>query len=646
MTKFIPKLIALDVETTGLEFYRKDFQILSLAASWYDENGKMFSVFYDDIRQMRPFLTRLSTLKIPLVTFNAGFELGCLKCVYPNLQFNFYCDVMRLAQVYDSGGPDKEFGLKSVVRRHLPERANYEEEIYTWVRENVDGVKLGKEGAHLAKAPKDILKRYNEADTETTLQLYKLFTNDFKRKGFDWTADHELYMSSVALLTQAKIEGIKVDVDKLKQCVVGTEVEVAAIDLGFRTLHAKEIEEVRELLRQKAQAKYKKKIVTELPEFNITSTQHLEFLFTKVLGQSARIKTKTGKPSFKSAHMGQWVGAELLANRGKRLIVQKQAIRLLEKAEYDGRYHVDLRLCATITGRAAGGNGLNIQAIARRDKSLMQCLVADEHMTIVSVDFSAGEPSVTSHYSQDYCYKYSTYDGIGKEPFWDKGVLMIDDTYLMFGTIAPFSAPTILKEWVEYRNEGRTFAEQWLVDPEVIKSHFKKLRTIVKMACLAFNYGLGARKFKLLMDEIGFNISLSDCKKCHKGYWELFSRVKGLSNDKARLLERDGFIMTELGFIVRPDASYKALNAFIQSTVASIIQLFALLLFKRAPWMKLQTQIHDELVIQVPTARLEEFKRAKELAAEDLNIELKESLGWTVPMRLGFVCGNNWYEAK
>ena len=57
---------------------------------------------------------------------------------------------------------------------------------------------------------------------------------------------------------------------------------------------------------------------------------------------------------------------------------------------------------------------VNLPALARRDTPFMATWVADPGHSFVSCDFSSLEPSISAHFSQDYFYKYSTYDGVGK----------------------------------------------------------------------------------------------------------------------------------------------------------------------------------------------------------------------------------------
>jgi hypothetical protein len=126
---------------------------------------------------------------------------------------------------------------------------------------------------------------------------------------------------------------------------------------------------------------------------------------------------------------------------------------------------------------------LNAQGLARRDKGLMDKIVSEPGRTLVSIDLSAGEPSVTANFSNDTNYRWATLDGVGKAPKYVNNVLMIDDIYLMTASASPMFSDTI-REAFDRDWDGKTFVEQWLADSEAIKGALKKTRQISKILCL------------------------------------------------------------------------------------------------------------------------------------------------------------------
>jgi hypothetical protein len=271
----------------------------------------------------------------------------------------------------------------------------------------------------------------------------------------------------------------------------------------------------------------------------------------------------------------------------------------------------------------------------------MRCILPDPEYVTVSMDLAAGEPTVTAHFSGDKNYRYATIDGIGKAPFYDGPVLMIDDIYLMVASVSPLGRDVIWDTYHNYCFGDRTFVEQWLTDPEVVKTHLKKLRQFHKILCLGIGYSMGPRKCCKTAYENGFDLDFPTSKAFHRAYWRLFSGVKRLSDRLAQQVELEGCIVNPFGYRLTPEPR-KAFNYFIQSSVSGIMHVFVAKLMATAPYAKFVTVIHDELVAECPVDRLDDFRRAKDVATDSLN----EDLGWSVNIRTGFVAGGSWYEAK
>ena len=285
-------------------------------------------------------------------------------------------------------------------------------------------------------------------------------------------------------------------------------------------------------------------------------------------------------------------------------------------------------------------NRLNVQGLSRREKGLLSCIVPDDGYTTVSIDLSAGEPTVTSHFSQDKNYMYACFDGVGKRPFYENGVLKIDDIYLMVMSVSPIGKSTMAEAWKRAWPAG-SFADQWMEDCEVIKKYLKTARQLHKILALGIGYSMGPKKMVKQMYEAGYALSLKDARAFYKAYWELFSGVRTLSDNLTAQVEEDKYLVNPFGFRVTPEP-FKAFNAFIQSTVSGIMHVFSVKLMAAAPYTQWVTCIHDELIIDCPTNRLDEFKSDVARATASLN----EDLGWSVAIRTGFAPGKDWYEAK
>ena len=270
----------------------------------------------------------------------------------------------------------------------------------------------------------------------------------------------------------------------------------------------------------------------------------------------------------------------------------------------------------------------------------MAALVADPDHILVSSDASAGEPSVTAHFSGDKNYRWATLDGIGKEPRYVNNVLMIDDVYLMTASAAPMFA-TAIRDAFNRDWGGRTFQEQWLHDADVIKSALKKIRQISKILCLGISYGMQPKKMVKQMYEQGVSISLQEATEFFNAYWTLFNGVRRFSDKLKTQMQYDGFIINPFGYRLSPEPRL-AFNYFIQSSVSGLMHVYLMKLMAIAPYADFVTVIHDELILQVHKDRLEDLRGAVIAATQSLNDDLK----WSVNMRMGFVAGENMYTAK
>ena len=272
---------------------------------------------------------------------------------------------------------------------------------------------------------------------------------------------------------------------------------------------------------------------------------------------------------------------------------------------------------------------VNLPALARRDAPFMSTWVADEGRTFVSCDFSSLEPSISAHFSQDPYYSYATFGGIGRLPYIDHaGVLMIDDVYLMTASVMPGIGETIRAFFQDVEN-----CRQWLKDKESITGHklIKPLRSKAKPACLGFNYGMGPKRFVNQSYEAGSNVTLSEAKAMYKAYWELFAGVGKLAKKLEALLKKNGSIVNPFGYRLTPE-SHKGYNAFIQSSASGVVDVLALDFFTSCPEARFIAFIHDEIIFDIDDALLDYSLKVKNECVDRLN----KTLGWSVPMRLGF----------
>ncbi len=689
------KLFAIDFETNGTRYFSSGFSVICLGVAWR-EGSEMRTLWSDTPSEIEEILAELARQQheegAKIAAYNNTFELGVIKNCYPHLWkagLTPDVDVMRLVQLVgfsdprvweeddededlfgfddDSGGgksADKDgvllLSLKAAVKRWLPGRANYEDEIKSWILKNCPGIKTGTWGAGIHQAPKDLLESYNVMDCVVTIELYELITKFFEFEGYDWRQDHEIfYLPLMRELVEAECRGIRVNREALASYAVETLKEIDNHKQLFLEQHAQGIEKVRLLMMRDLQRKAdearanlktekgrnNRKVLRypeDAPEFNVNSKPQLAKLFVEIYGAPVKIwtspkkKTTAPSPSFRSKHLHQWQGAEELVNVGNRTIVYKQALKLLELSESDGIYHVALRPCGTKTGRLAGTGGLNIQAISRRDKNLMSALLPPEGEVFISSDASSGEPRVITQLTKDKNYRAFTYDMVGKAPYYRGQILMIGDIYLALAAVMPGTAEVIRARF----NEG--VFDKWVSDKDYVLSVVKKQRTIAKPAELGLSYGMQGKKLARNLTESGHDTTEEEGYAIQRQRELLYPDIMRKAKQLAVAAEKQGCIYSLFGFRVGGVPGRKAFNATIQSSLNGVMALYLQYWLEEAPFLKFVTIIHDELIMSCPIPLVEDARRAKEIAQNRVN----EVLCWDVTMDFGFVTGANLYEAK
>lgn len=392
------RTVALDLETTGLDYYSPDFRVTDLALSYRDDNDTMVSIHVQGHDEVGESLRSLVKKDVIIICHNATYDIGVLQACYPDVKFdNWYC-TQRLCQVGDAGTINKFYshryslqggqqleGLSLVAccSRWLKRMYHdHKREAHKWIANNI-GEKV-KPGEHLSKLPKDIMKRYNCGDTENTLRLYEEIIKQFKVDGYTgYELDHNLYRGRVQQLINAYITGVKVDPIQNQTCIDDTQSELDMIWSKFYEIHKDDILKCiaikikaycddPTLKSDKARENRWYKVAMGLPfgdrdkicGFNVNGGDLL-MLYRDVLGIRVPFTTlpnkKTGSvggnPSFKKSHLPAWhkESGTVLSNKGTLRITKSQAESLQILSGSTGRWNISMRATGTKTGRLSGG---------------------------------------------------------------------------------------------------------------------------------------------------------------------------------------------------------------------------------------------------------------------------------------------------
>jgi DNA polymerase I-like protein with 3'-5' exonuclease and polymerase domains len=325
--------------------------------------------------QIKRAIAQLAATSRPLIVHNLAFEKGVFETLYPDLQFNWFCDTMRLAQLHDNGGdwrdqifsdigdldeeesPDLGLSLEAVASRVLQrDLHHHKDERDDYLR--TLGVR-SRFGGHIHLLPPDILERYNTADTTITLEIYETLAPLLDGV---WQKDWLFYHNRTRLMNSAYRRGIPMEIVTLEVYVYTIDADIDRIEAEFNAFHTENIKKWAEMTENTPES------------FNVGSNKQLKELFCDVLGMTAAHMTKKGEervkkkeitreealklyPSFQSKHLGDWgESGMILIKRRKRMLVLAQALSTLEMAKQGGgRVHPEQRVAGTRTNRVSGG---------------------------------------------------------------------------------------------------------------------------------------------------------------------------------------------------------------------------------------------------------------------------------------------------
>ncbi len=679
---FTPSYIALDFETAlldgspSVEFYRHDFRATSCAFAWRREDGSIKAKVTWGEDETREMIRKIISSNMTAVVFNYQFEYGVLKCRFPEFSELTCIDVMRLAQCTDNGGaehseeektwesellglegkaPFNGLSLEACVSRFCDSKYYKHKQPYI----DLMIERGGKKGDFHLLTPEELIE-YNLKDAEVTLVLYENLVNRFAQNRIDWSKDHYLYRSRCQLSALSKIRGVKVDFDQINRHIELEASNIDEVQRKFSEVYRPYLDRVEARKAQSYIESYKSEAYKikareaiakgEVPEvkMNFNSCNDKEALFVEEMGLKPKFFTPSERPSFSSKLLWQYGEAGLmLASLGTHRISKTQAESLKILAEYDGRWHISMRAASTRNNRMSGGGSLGVslnpQGLNRRNKSQQTCIVADEGKIFVMSDAAQGEPTVTAYYSKDRNYNLAAFGMVGKRPYYnEEGLLIISDIYLMTASRFPSWKDEIRNAFENYY-DGVQGYDLWITDPEYIqKKVLKKTRGLAKILALGIAYSMGPKKMVLTAQQNGYELTEKEAKDFKKLYKVTYPLVGMLEKKLQDAYSSCGVLQNDFGYCLYPDSMHKVLNSWIQSSVAGIIDLLALMFFERCPEAEYVVNTHDELCFQIPIDKVEEIKQIYMDTVKDLN----KTLGWDVPISFGWEMSNTWYIGK
>jgi len=348
-------------------------------------------------------------------------------------------------------------------------------------------------------------------------------------------------------------------------------------------------------------------------EFNVSSPKQLgEVLFDK-LGLETKKKTAKGARSTRESELQKLAGAhpiieDILAYRELSKLLGTYIDALPGLLDAHNRVHTRYVQIGAATGRMASldPNLQNIPIKSDLGRRIRHAFVAAEGMRLVSFDYSQIELRLAALLSGD------------------KGLI------------------DIFKEGRDVHTEvaARVFG----VSARNVDYEQRRRAKVINFGLL---YGMGVNA---LQQSLGTN--RKDAQEFYNHYLAAFPRLAEYLDEIKGEAARKGYTKTLFGRrryfdgitsaipYVRAGAERMAINAPLQGTSADIIKLAMIEIDKRLPGILL-LQVHDELVFEIPHAKLEECAPVIKEIMEGVVPEVKLR---GVPIVVEGKAGKNWGE--
>ncbi len=419
-------------------------------------------------------------------------------------------------------------------------------------------------------------------------QLYKLFAPKITPEKLT-----ETYLSFerplIEVLAQIEINGIKIDVAKLRQLSQEFGKKITELSSEIYALAGH--------------------------EFNIASAKQLsEVLFEKMGLASGKKSKKTGALSTgvgvleELDEAGHPIARKILDFRKFSKLKNTYTDALPEEINRQtGRIHTHFSTTSTITGRLSSRypNLQNIPIKSLEGQKIRESFISEKNHFLISADYSQIELRVIAHLA-----KIGNLITAFKE---DKDIHRI------------------------------TAAQVFGVSEDAVDD---SLRSKAKAINFGIIYGISAFGLARQLD-----ISRQEAAIYIKSYLENYPGIDISMKNYIELARKNGYVQTLSGrkcFIrdinnknpmIRAEAERLAINAPIQGSAADIIKKAMIRLSKRFKEENLKSkiilQIHDELIVEAPENEVE-------IATKILKYEMENAAILNVPLKVDVTVGDCW----
>lgn len=443
----------------------------------------------------------------------------------------------------------------------------------------------------------DLASDYACKDADITYQLFELFSEKLAADENNAKLLHELEIPTAEILCQMEANGILIKRPFLNELSKRFDEEIIALE--------------------------KRAYEVAGEAFNLGSPKQLgEMLFEK-LGVAGGKKTKSGQYSTGEAVLSKIdhpLVEIVLEYRGlsKLKSTYTDALDNVADSETD-RVHTSYHQALTSTGRLSSTdpNLQNIPIRTATGRLIRQAFIAPEGRVILAADYSQIELRLMAHFSGDENLTRAFNEGLD---------------------IHTATAAEVLGKAVE------------------------AVSATERRNAKAINFGLlyGMSAFGLAKQ---LQMSRGEAQDYIDMYFERYPSVKDyMINTRASAYEK-GYVETILGRklytpdinhsnrMVKQGAERAAINAPLQGSAADLIKLAMIAVDKVLPkeHAKMLLQVHDELVFEVDSDKVDSIRQLITDAMQDVLTTTAVAKGWNVdfavPLLVETDIGSNWDEA-
>ena len=432
---------------------------------------------------------------------------------------------------------------------------------------------------------------YATDNTDIRWQLYDKFKALLSENDLE-NLFHNIEMPLVRVLAKMESNGVKIDINGLKQISEEQAKEIANIENSIYEIAG--------------------------TTFNIGSPKQLgEILFDKLQIKAPAKKTKTGQYPTGEEVLQKIINENPIVQH----ILDYRSLTKLKStyvdalpslvSPYDGLIHTSFNQAVTATGRLSSNNP-NLQNIpVRTDKGreIRKAFVPrDENHILLAADYSQIELRIIAHLSGDQAMQSAFREGLD---------IHADTAARVYG-----------------------------VD---IKDVTSEMRRNAKAVNFGIIYGMSA--FGLAER---LKISRSEASEIIKNYFKEYVGIQEYIDKQVDFAKQYGYVETMLGrrrylrdinsgnSVVRNFAERNAINAPIQGSSADMIKIAMINIHNemkaRDMKSKMILQVHDELVFDV-------HKEELDILSELVKDKMTNALPLNVPIEVNLNTGTNWLEA-